>query len=133
MKNDTQHLAALVGRILLAAMFLWSGVEKIMGYAGTAGYMTKAGLPMVEVLLPLTILVEVGGAILLIVGWKARGAALALCLFTLLSAILIHKFWAVPADQAYMETIQFMKNITICGGMLMVLAAGPGRYSVDKA
>jgi putative oxidoreductase len=133
MRTDVQHFAALLGRILLAGMFLWSGVGKITAYDATAGYMATAHLPLIPVLLPLTILVEIGGALLLIVGWKARWAALALCAFTLLTAVLMHNFWAAPPAEAMMQTIQFAKNITICGGMLMLFAAGPGRYSVDGA
>jgi len=133
MNSNAQSLAALVGRILLSTLFLWSGVGKIIHYDSTGGYMASGGLPMVAVLLPLTILVEVGGAVLLILGLKARLAAAALCAFDLLAAFVFHSFWAVPPDQALMQMINFMKNVSISGGMLMVVAAGPGRYSVDGA
>ena len=129
--NNGQDIAALVGRVLLAIMFLISGIGKISGYEGTAGYMAQHGLPMISILLPLTILVEIGGSTLLIIGWKARWAAAALFVFTLLAALLFHDFWASPAAQAGMQKIQFMKNITICGGMLMEMAFGAGRYSHD--
>jgi len=133
MNPNFANTAALVGRILLAVIFITSGFGKITGYDGTAGAMAAKGLPMVGVLLPLTILTELGGGILLAIGWKARWAALALAGFTILAALVFHNFWAVEAAQKMMQQINFMKNVAITGGMLMVFAFGPGRYSVDKA
>ena len=124
--------AALVGRILLAALFIISGFGKIGGFDGTAGYIASKGLPMPQVLATLTILVELGGGILLAVGWKARWAALAIAVFTLLAAILFHNFWTVTGPARMGEFNNFWKNISIVGGMLMVVAFGPGRYSVDR-
>ncbi len=124
--------AALVGRILLALLFIISGFAKIGGYDGTAGYIASKGLPMPQVLTALTILVELGGGILLAVGWKARWAALAIAVFTLLAAFLFHNFWTVTGPERMGEFNNFWKNISIVGGMLMVVAFGPGRYSVDR-
>ena len=132
MNPNVANTAALVGRILLAVIFITSGFGKITGYDNTAAYMATK-LPMVGVLLPLTILTELGGGILLAIGWKARWAALALAGFTLLAALIFHNFWAVEAAQKMMQQINFMKNVAITGGLLMVFAFGPGRYSVDKA
>ena len=81
MNTKLQDSAALIGRILLALIFIMSGYGKITGYAGTAAYMASNGLPMVAVLLPLTILVELGSSLLIVIGWKARWAAAALFLF----------------------------------------------------
>jgi putative oxidoreductase len=133
MNSNTQHLAALVGRILLAVIFLISGFGKITGYDGTAGYMAAKGLPMIGVLLPLTILTELGGGIALAAGFKARWVALLLAGFTLLAAIIFHDFWAAEAAQKMGQQVNFLKNVAITGGMLMVFAFGPGRYSVDKS
>jgi putative oxidoreductase len=132
MNPNTQSLAALIGRILLASIFIISGFGKITGFEGTAGYIASKGLPMPQVVAALTILVELGGGILLAIGYKARWAALALAVFTLLAAIIFHNFWAVEAAQKMNQQINFLKNIAITGGMLMVFAFGPGRYSVDK-
>jgi putative oxidoreductase len=88
---------------------------------------------MPQVVAVLTILVELGGGILLAVGYKARYAALALAIFSLLAGLLFHNFWAVEAAQKMGQQINFMKNVSIAGGMLMVFAFGPGRYSVDKS
>jgi putative oxidoreductase len=133
MNPNTQNLAALVGRILLAVIFIISGFGKISGFEGTVGYIASKGLPMPQVVAALTILVELGGGIALAVGFKARWAALALAIFTLVAAIIFHNFWAAEAAQKMAQQINFLKNIAITGGMLMVFAFGPGRYSVDKS
>ena len=125
--------AALVGRILLAALFIISGFGKIGGFEGTAGYIASKGLPMPQVLATLTILIELGGGIMLAVGWKARWAALAIAVFTLLAAVLFHPYWTVTGPARMGEFNSFWKNVSITGGMLMVFAFGPGRYSVDKS
>ena len=130
--DSRKDLAALVGRVLLAWIFMWAGYGKVMGYDGTAGYMASAGLPMVGVLLPLTILLELGGGIALIIGWKARWVALALAVFTLLASLMFHNFWAMQPEAVMTNTLLFYKNVAIIGGLLMVFAFGPGRFSVDR-
>src|ERR687891_387427 len=99
--------AALAGRILLAAIFIISGFGKIGGFEGTAGYIASKGLPMPQVLAALTILIELGGGILLAVGFKARWAALAIAVFTLLAAVLFHNFWTVTGPQRMGEFNNF--------------------------
>ncbi|HKX39870.1 MAG TPA: DoxX family protein [Burkholderiaceae bacterium] len=121
---------ALIGRILLALIFILSGFGKIAGFAGTAGYIASKGLPMASVLAALTIVVELGGGLALLTGFHARWAALALAVFSVLAALIFHNFWAVPAEQAMNQNIHFMKNIAIAGGMLMVFAFGPGSLSL---
>jgi putative oxidoreductase len=88
---------------------------------------------MPQVVAALTIALELGGGILLAVGYKARWVALALGVFSVIAAVIFHNFWAVEAAQKMGQQINFMKNITIAGGMLMVFAFGPGRLSVDKS
>jgi putative oxidoreductase len=131
--NNAQPAAALVGRILLAVIFIISGIGKITGFDGTVGYIASKGLPLPQLVAIGTIVVEVGGGIMLAIGYKARWAALALAIFTLLAAILFHNFWAVEAAQKMNQQINFLKNLAITGGMLMVFAFGPGRISVDKS
>ena len=133
MNPNAQPVAALVGRILLAVIFIISGIGKITGFDGTVGYIASKGLPMAQLVAIATIVVEVGGGIMLAVGYKARWAALALAVFTLLAAIIFHNFWAVEAAQKMNQQINFLKNLAITGGMLMVFAFGPGRISVDKS
>jgi len=124
--------AAPAGRVLLSLMFITSGFQKIGGYAGTQGYMEAMGVP--GALLPLVILVELVGGVALLVGWQARIAALALAGFALLSGILFHLIpsFGLEGMAAQGEMISFMKNVTIAGGMLIVVAFGPGPVSVEQ-
>jgi putative oxidoreductase len=114
-----------IGRVLMAIIFIQSGVEKIFGYAGAQGYMEAAGVP--GVLLPLVILTEAGGGLCVLLGLFTRWAAIALAGFCVLAAILFH--WQ-PGDM--MQMINFMKNITIAGGFLVLAGAGPGALALDN-
>jgi putative oxidoreductase len=117
-------LLNLAGRLLLAQLFLVSGFSKIMGYAGTQGYMAAKGLP--GALLPLVILLEVGGGLALVVGFQTRWAALALAIFCVLAGLIFH---LVPGDQ--MQMISFMKNLSIAGGLLVVAQTGATGFAID--
>jgi putative oxidoreductase len=130
--DTVRKFGPLVGRILLALIFIISGFGKIMGFDATLGYIRSAGLPFAQLSAIAAIVIELGGGILLVVGWKARWAAAALFLFVLVAAFYFHAFWASPPDQAMMQQIQFLKNLGIMGGMLYVMAYGSGPYSVDK-
>ena len=128
---NTQALSVLIARLLLAAMFLFYGIQKFIGLDGTAGYIASVGLPMPTLLALGSGTVEVVGALLLIVGWQARWAALALAAFTLVASVLFHNFWALPAAQQMVPQLLFMKNFAAIGGLLMVYAFGPGSLSLD--
>jgi putative oxidoreductase len=130
--NAMQSLALLAGRILLAFIFVLSGFNKIGSFAGTATHMASKGLPIAEVLLVLTILIELGGGLMIALGWKARWAALAIFLFLIPATLIFHAYWAVDPSAMQRQMIQFMKNLAIMGGMLYIVAAGSGRYSLDK-
>jgi len=119
-------LLNVAARILMAQIFIISGFSKITGYAGTQQYMESAGVP--GVLLPLVILTELGGGILLLLGFKTRLVALLLAGFSLLSALMFH---LKPDDQAQM--INFMKNLAIAGGFLLFAQHGASAPSVDAA
>ncbi len=122
--NTSQNLADLLGRILIASIFLISGVGKVTGYEGTQGYMEAMGVP--GALLPLVIAVEIVGALAIIVGWRTRLFAFLLGGFTLLSALIFHR---ALGDQ--MQSILFLKNLAITGGFLFLLARGAGGWSLD--
>lgn len=132
MNTNLQHAAVLVGRVAVALLFLWSGWDKIANFAGAAGYMAKAGLPLVQPLLVGSIIVELGGAILLVVGWETRSVAAALAAYTFAITLIFHNFWAYPGADAYGQTIHFFKNLSIIGGMLVLTGCGAGRYSLDR-
>lgn len=116
--------ATLIGRVLLAHIFLLSGISKIGGYEATAGWMDAMGVP--GVLLPLVIALEIGGGLALIIGWQTRLAATALAGFSVVAALIFH---ANLADQ--MQMIMFMKNFAIAGGLLYITAFGAGAFSLD--
>ena len=122
--NQLQILAAPVGRVLLASLFLLAGLQKIGAYEGTAGYMASQGVP--GALLPLVIGLEVLGAAAVIVGWQTRAVALLLAGFSLASAVLFH----FKPDDALQMTM-FLKNVSIAGGFLLLVAHGAGAYSLD--
>jgi len=120
-----QELSAPAGRLLLALMFLLAGINKISGYAGTQGFMESMGVP--GALLPLVILLEIVGGILLILGWHTRIVAFLMAGFTILAALIFH---SNLGDQ--MQMLFFMKNLSIAGGLLLVVSHGAGPYSIDN-
>jgi len=122
----------VVGRILLALIFVSSGFAKITGFAGTVGYIASKGLPLPQLAAIGAIVVELGGGTLLILGGKARWVAAALFVFAGLTALIFHNFWAVPADQVQNQTIHFMKNLSMMGGLLYVVVYGSGPLSLCR-
>lgn len=118
-------LLALSARVLLSLMFIVAGYNKIGGFEGTAGYMESMGVP--GSLLPLVILLELGGGLALLIGLQARLVALALAVFCVVSAFIFHG----GSDQ--MQQILFMKNLTMAGGFLLIVRTGAGPLAVDKA
>lgn len=124
--------ADLLGRIGLAVLFLWSAYTKFAYMDANVGYMKAYGMPAAEVLIWPAALIELVGGAMLALGWKARWAALALALFTLVSMFIFHAYWSVPADQVQNQQIHFMKNVAIAGGLLFVFARGSGRYGIDR-
>lgn len=121
----------VVGRVLLALMFILAGYGKLTGIEGTAGYIASGGLPFATALAVIVGLLELFGGLAIAVGFQARWAALALGLFTLAASVLFHKFWAVPADQAFVQQLMFMKNLSVAGGLFIVAALGAGPVSID--
>jgi putative oxidoreductase len=123
----------LVGRILIGLIFLVAGVRKVMGFAFTVAYLAKLGFPAPEVMAVIAIIIEIGGSILLIVGWRTRWAAWLLVLFVVIAAFAAHRFWEITdAGQFSNQMNHFLKNLSVVGGLLYVATFGPGSASVDK-
>jgi len=129
----TSDALALLARALLAVLFIQSGWGKLMGFAGVVGYIAAKDLPMPQVLAVMSVAIELGGGILLLIGWRARWVALLFVVFVLVITPIFHNFWNAAANQVQSQQINFMKNLAILGGMLMVVAFGPGRFSVDRS
>lgn len=121
--ESTKTYSDLLGRLLLSAIFITAGYGKIGGYAATQGYMEAMGVS--GALLPLVIVAELGGGLAIVLGLLTRYAALGLAVFSVASAVIFHG----SADQV--QQIMFMKNLAIAGGLLILVANGPGRLSLD--
>lgn len=115
-----------IGRLLLAALFLLEGWSKLRGYDAAVAYMNRFGVP--GVLLPAVIALELGGGLMIAVGWQTRLAAAALAAFCILTALIFH---GSVADRS--QVLHFEKDLAIAGGFLVLAAAGAGRWSVDHA
>jgi len=131
MNPAAQSQMLLIGRLLLAAIFLVAGIRKLMGIAATVGYFTKLGFPMPEVMAWVAVAIELGGALLLILGWHARKGAWLLILFVAIATAMAHRFWEFDAAQYANQMNHFLKNAAIIGGLLYVAVLGAGALSVD--
>jgi putative oxidoreductase len=130
--NDSLKTPLVVaGRVLLALIFVTSGFSKLGGIEATAGYITSVGLPAGGALALAAGVLEVVAGSALVVGFKARWAALALGVFAVLTGLLFHAYWSAPADQQFVQQLLFMKNLAIAGGLFMVAALGAGPLSFD--
>ena len=125
--TSVQRYLPVLGRVLLAVLFVMSGISKLTDPAGTIGYIQSAGLPLPNIAYGIALTVELLGGILLIVGYRTRLVALILAVFTVAAAIGFHAHFA---DQNQM--IHFMKNIAITGGLLQIVAFGAGAFSLDS-
>ena len=125
-RNATvETIAEITGRVLLASLFLLSGLGKLGAYSETAAYMSSFGVP--GALLPLVVATELLGALAIVLGWKTRIVAFLLGGFSLLSALIFHNNLG---DQ--MQMIMFLKNVSIAGGFLLLVANGAGPLSIDR-
>jgi putative oxidoreductase len=117
------HIAA---RLLMSLIFIIAGFGKLTGFSGTVGYFASMGLPMPNLLVPLVILIELGGGLALLFGFKARWVAAVLALFSIGSALVAHTNFADPGQMN-----NFMKNLAMAGGFLMFVRYGAGAPSID--
>jgi putative oxidoreductase len=124
---------ALVGRLLMSAIFILSGIAKFADPHGAIGFMEKVGIPNSGVLVYVAGAAEVLGGLSLAFGFLTRIGAIGLFVYLIIATLYFHNFWALSEPDAKTQMVQFMKNLAIMGGLLMVAAMGPGRFSLDYA
>ena len=123
-----------ISRLLISAIFVQGALGKMLGWSGQASYMQSHQLPvpLIPAMLGMALLIEAGGVLCLLVGWKARAAAFIMFLYLGTVSVLLHNFWAQQGASAGGMQTQFLKNIGIMGGLLMIAASGPGKWSLDR-
>ncbi len=128
-----QNLSSTTGRVLLGLYFIIPGISKITGYAGTSQYMADHGMVFVPFFLILTIIIQIGGGTMMVVGLHTKLIAFILAGLTLVISMVLHDFWTMPAGelQTGHETQNFVKNMAIMAGLLVVAGLGAGPWSID--
>ena len=122
---------ALIARIAMSAIFIVSGFGKLTGFSTTVEHIADKGVPLPEIAGVIAILIELGCGLLVLFGWKTRWASLAFVVFLVVITPIFHNFWTMEGAARMANNINFMKNLTILGGFLLLYAFGPGRYSLD--
>jgi putative oxidoreductase len=128
--NQSQAMI-LVGRVLIAMIFISSGLSKIPGWDATASYMASKGVPWVPLFLFPAIFVEVLGGLSILVGLRAKLGATALILYLIPVTLIFHNFWAFNGMERQIQLVNFMKNLAVMGGLCEILAHGAGMLSLD--
>lgn len=123
--------AVLIGRILLSLIFVMSSANKIMNFTATAEEMTSEGVPASSFVLIIAIAMELAGGLMVLLGWKGRVGATVLLLFLIPVTFVYHDFWTYEGQERQMQMINFMKNLSIMGGLTFLLGMGSGPASLD--
>jgi putative oxidoreductase len=121
----------LVGRILLGAIFVMSGYGKLTGLDGTATMLANQGVPLAPVMAVLAAAIEFSGGLFILLGFQVRLGALLLVAFTVAATLIAHRFWGLEGAAYKAQQIQFSKNLSIIGGLLLLVASGSGRFGLD--
>ena len=122
----------LLGRVLLSVIFILSGLGKLPHFHDVAGMMAGKGIPLAPVALVITLLIEIGGGLMVLTGYKARYAALVIAVWLVPVTLVFHNFWAVPAAQQQDQMINFLKNLAIIGGLLVTAFASSTALTEKK-
>jgi putative oxidoreductase len=122
----------LVGRILLATIFVMAGINKFFDFEGTRQMMQAQGVPWVTGLLAIAALAEIGGGLSILTGTVARIGALGLLAYLVITTLVFHDFWSFSGAERQVQMVNFLKNLAIMGGLILLIAEGPGRYSLDR-
>lgn len=128
----SQTWGVLFGRALVALIFLQSGIDKVLNFDKTVKLMASKAIPIPDILLLPAIVILLAGGVMLLVGWKARWAALALIIFMIPTTLYFHGFWTYPEAQYVNQFHHFLKNIAIIGSLFILMGMGSGGMSIDK-
>jgi putative oxidoreductase len=131
MSGTLIRLTTLLGRVCIALIFLVSGAGKIANLQGTAAFMASKGIPAAPVVMLGALGCELGGAALVLLGFRARLGAFLLLVFLLPTTLLFHNFWSATGPEGAAQTLEFLKNLGIMGGLLLLCAYGAGPLSLD--
>jgi putative oxidoreductase len=122
-----------IARILLSALFLLSGFNKIAHFGASSQMIKGMGVPFASLATGIAILIEIGGAVAIIAGWKTKLAAWVQFVYLIPVTFMIHNFWASPAAMQQDQMVHFMKNLGIMGGLLILAGRGPGASAIDES
>lgn len=123
-------IVPLLGRLLIVYIFATSGIAKVLGWQANVNYMSTRHLPMIPLLLAIAAIIELGGSVCLITGYRAREAAFVMFLYLIGVTVLFHNYWAASGQLAGIQETHFRKNLAIMGGLLILAYSGPGRWSL---
>lgn len=129
--SGIQSLTVLIGRILLSGIFLMSGADKIMRWNDTVAQMEREGVVAAQILLVVATVLEIGGGLSVLLGWLPRLGAASLIVFLIPVTAIYHDFWQYEGEAQMQQMQHFTKNVTIIGGLLVLIACGGGRYSIS--
>jgi putative oxidoreductase len=130
--EQRKDVVFLIARVLLMVLFVYFGWQKLTGFSGTAAYMTSAGVPAPTLAAIIAVVMEFVVGIAIVVGFYTCPLALLLALYTLGTALIGHHYWTMTGMEQYANSINFYKNISVIGGLLLLCATGPGKYSLDR-
>jgi putative oxidoreductase len=133
MSDSSNSFTPLAGRILMSVMFLISGFFKIGAYSQTVAYSASKGLPMASVAIACAAVLELAGGLAILVGFQTKIAAWLLFLYLIPVTFLFHNFWAMQGAEQQQNMINFLKNVSIMGGLVILATYGAGPYSVDHS
>ncbi len=123
----------LLGRVLMMLLFLISGWGKLTGFSATVGYMGTVGAPMPMLAAIIAVIMEFGVGIALLIGFWTRPLALLMALFVLGTALIAHTYWNVEGAMQTANMVQFYKNLSIVGGLILLSVTGAGKYALQKS
>lgn len=132
--NNFENLVVTTGRALLGLYFIGPGLNKVFAFEANSNYMAEHGMVFIPFFLVLTILIQLGGGVAMIVGYRTKAVAFVLAGLTLVISLVMHDFWTMPAGdpQTGHETQNFVKNLAIMAGLMMAAGLGGGKWSLDR-